>query len=92
MCRSQAYLVPSLDSPEDEGRISYIIGSNVCESLEVLTRTKDIDQPCGYAIDSVGKVPIGDLAITLVISQGRDWILRVDGVRCQCGAFIDKIG
>lgn len=75
MCKSQAYLISSLNSPEDEGRISYIIGSNVCESLEVLSRTEGIDQPSGYAIDSIGKVSVGDLAITLVISQGRDWIL-----------------
>lgn len=75
MCKSQAYLISSLDSPEDEGRISYIVGSNVCESLEVFTSTKGIDQPSGYAVDSICKVSIGDLAIALVISQGGDWIL-----------------
>ena len=87
----RSYLVSSLNSPEYESRISYIIRSHVCEGLEVLTRTKSIHQPCSCAIDGIGELSVGDFAVTLIISQVRDWIFRIDSIRCECGALVNEM-
>ena len=40
-----------------------------------------IEQLSYYSIDSNGKVLVGDLAETLAVSLGREWMLRILGDR-----------
>ena len=87
----RSHLISSLDSPKYEGGISYIIGSHVCESLEVLTRAKGMDQPCGCAIDGICELSVGDFAVALIVSQVGHWILGIDSHRCQCGALVNEM-
>ena len=50
-----------------------------------------MNQPCGCAIDSICEVSVSDLAVALIIGHVRDWILRIDCLRCQCGSLVNEM-